>query len=52
MFEVVIDTSSLATDLVSWYARRGYTEIDRWKWDAPNCISVVLRKDLACPGVS
>lgn len=45
--QVVIDTSSQATDLVSWYRRRGYLPVGTWRWDVTNYDSVVLMKDLA-----
>lgn len=44
--QVVIDTSSQATDLVGWYRRRGYAPVGTWRWDVTNYSSVVLLKDL------
>ncbi|MFI5759706.1 GNAT family N-acetyltransferase [Streptomyces sp. NPDC051563] len=44
--QVVIDTSSQATDLVGWYRRRGYVPVGAWRWDVTNYDSVVLLKDL------
>ncbi|WP_406447380.1 GNAT family N-acetyltransferase [Streptomyces sp. NBC_00876] len=44
--QVVIDTSSHATELVSWYRRRGYAPMGTWRWDVTNYDSVVLVKDL------
>lgn len=44
--QVVIDTSSRATDLVGWYRRRGYVLVGTWRWDVTNYGSVVLLKDL------
>jgi ribosomal protein S18 acetylase RimI-like enzyme len=49
--EVVIDTSGLATDLLAWYERRGYTAAGRWRWSVTNYESVVLRKVLRPEGV-
>ncbi|OUC96056.1 GNAT family N-acetyltransferase [Streptosporangium minutum] len=43
---VVIDTSSQATDLITWYRHHGYTSIGTWKWDVTNYDSVVLAKNL------
>ncbi|WP_338931800.1 GNAT family N-acetyltransferase [Streptomyces netropsis] len=45
--QVVIDTSSQATELVGWYRRRGYVPVGTWRWDVTNYSSVVLLKDLA-----
>lgn len=45
--QVVIDTSSQATELVGWYRRRGYVPVGTWRWDVTNYDSVVLVKDLA-----
>lgn len=44
--QVVIDTSSQATDLVDWYRRRGYAPIGTWRWDVTNYDSIVLVKNL------
>ncbi|WP_162688582.1 MULTISPECIES: GNAT family N-acetyltransferase [unclassified Streptomyces] len=44
--QVVIDTSSQATELVGWYRRRGYVPVGTWRWDVTNYDSVVLVKDL------
>ncbi|GAA1942941.1 GNAT family N-acetyltransferase [Kitasatospora viridis] len=44
--QVVIDTSSQATELVGWYRRRGYLPVGTWRWDVTNYESVVLVKDL------
>ncbi|MER6393713.1 GNAT family N-acetyltransferase [Streptomyces sp. NPDC001523] len=44
--QVVIDTSSQATDLVNWYLRRGYAPIGTWRWDVTNYDSIVLMKNL------
>jgi GNAT superfamily N-acetyltransferase len=44
---VVIDTSSLATELIEWYAKRGYNPIGLWQWGVTNYDSIVLFKDLA-----
>ncbi|MGW0752949.1 GNAT family N-acetyltransferase [Streptomyces sp. NPDC002587] len=44
--QVVIDTSSQATDLVDWYRRRGYAPIGTWRWDVTNYDSIVLMKNL------
>ncbi|WP_177181998.1 GNAT family N-acetyltransferase [Streptomyces sp. TLI_105] len=44
--QVVIDTSSQATDLVDWYRRRGYESIGAWRWDVTNYDSIVLMKNL------
>ncbi|WP_157876594.1 GNAT family N-acetyltransferase [Streptomyces graminilatus] len=44
--QVVIDTSSQATDLVDWYRRHGYVPIGTWRWDVTNYDSVVLMKNL------
>ena len=48
--EVVIDTSSLASNLIAWYERRGYLPVGRWRWDVTNYESVVLRKRLSSGG--
>ncbi|MEY9850241.1 ribosomal protein S18 acetylase RimI-like enzyme [Streptacidiphilus sp. BW17] len=45
--QVVIDTSSSATDLLRWYRRRGYIPVGTWRWDVTNYESVVLLKKLA-----
>ncbi|MFD3870126.1 GNAT family N-acetyltransferase [Streptomyces sp. NPDC058623] len=45
--QVVIDTSSQATELVGWYRRRGYVPVGTWRWDVTNYDSVVLVRDLA-----
>jgi GNAT superfamily N-acetyltransferase len=45
--DVVIDTSSLATQLIAWYERRGYRSVGNWQWDVTNYQSVVLHKQLA-----
>jgi GNAT superfamily N-acetyltransferase len=42
-----IDTSSLASDLIAWYGRRGYAPAGTWRWDVTNYESVVLLKELA-----
>jgi ribosomal protein S18 acetylase RimI-like enzyme len=42
--DVVIDTSSLASELIAWYERRGYVAVGRWRWNVTNYESVVLRK--------
>ncbi|WP_426404004.1 GNAT family N-acetyltransferase [Streptomyces sp. R-07] len=44
--QVVIDTSSQATELVDWYHRRGYAPIGTWRWDVTNYDSIVLMKSL------
>ena len=44
--QVVIDTSSQATDLVDLYRRHGYALIGTWRWDVTNYDSVVLMKNL------
>ncbi|MFD9353586.1 GNAT family N-acetyltransferase [Streptomyces sp. NPDC060031] len=44
--QVVIDTSARATELVSWYGRRGYAPVGVWRWDVTNYESVVLAKAL------
>lgn len=44
--EAVIDTSSLAGELIAWYQRRGYRSAGRWRWDVTNYESVVLSKIL------
>ncbi len=44
--QMVIDTSSQATELVGWYRRRGYVPVGTWRWDVTNYDSVVLVKDL------
>ncbi|MGW7486970.1 GNAT family N-acetyltransferase [Streptomyces sp. NPDC054786] len=44
--QVVIDTSSEATELVDWYQRRGYAPIGTWRWDVTNYDSIVLMKEL------
>lgn len=44
--QVVIDTSSQATELVGWYRWRGYLPVGKWRWDVTNYDSVVLVKDL------
>ncbi|GGV01501.1 hypothetical protein GCM10010495_10730 [Kitasatospora herbaricolor] len=44
--QVVIDTSSEASELVGWYRRRGYVPVDTWRWNVTNYESVVLVKDL------
>jgi ribosomal protein S18 acetylase RimI-like enzyme len=44
--EVVIDTSELASDLISWYERRGYERCGTWKWNVTNYDSVVLHKTM------
>lgn len=41
-----LDTSSLATDLIQWYERRGYARAGTWKWSVTNYESVVLGKVL------
>ena len=46
--QAVIDTSSLATDLIAWYERCGYAELGRWRWNVTNYESVVLGKTLSC----
>lgn len=43
---VVIDTSSSADDLLSWYRRRGYAPAGTWRWGVTNYDSVVLVKEL------
>lgn len=45
--EAVIDTSSLASELIAWYGRRGYRSVGRWRWDVTNYESVVLSKILS-----
>ena len=42
-----LDTSSLATDLIRWYERRGYSRTGTWKWNVTNYESVVLGKVLS-----
>ena len=42
----VFDTSSLATELIAWYERRGYEKIGTYKWDVTNYESVVMAKTL------
>lgn len=49
--EIVIDTSSLATELIDWYERRGYRRIGTWNWDVTNYQSVVLSKSVDGPDV-
>ncbi|MCX4749701.1 GNAT family N-acetyltransferase [Kitasatospora sp. NBC_01287] len=49
---VVIDTSSTATELLGWYARRGYRPIGSYDWAATNYLSTVLRKELQCAAAS
>jgi ribosomal protein S18 acetylase RimI-like enzyme len=44
--EVAIDTSVEARDLIGWYARRGYRETGRWRWDVTNYESIVFAKSL------
>lgn len=44
--QVVIDTSSAATELLGWYRRRGYVPVGTWRWDVTNYESVVLLKRL------
>ncbi|MDR6979721.1 GNAT superfamily N-acetyltransferase [Streptomyces sp. 3330] len=44
--QVVIDTSSQATDLVDRYCRRGYAPVGTWRWDVTKYDSVVLMKNL------
>lgn len=44
--QVIIDTSSQATELVDWYRRRGYAPIGTWQWDVTNYDSIVLMKNL------
>ncbi|HEV2296240.1 MAG TPA: N-acetyltransferase [Tepidisphaeraceae bacterium] len=48
--EIVIDTSSLASELIAWYERRGYRPVGRWKWNVTNYESVVLSKRLVSSG--
>lgn len=48
---VVIDTSTLAENLIRWYRKRGYSAIGTWRWSVTNYESVVLRKQLLEPGV-
>ena len=50
--EAVIDTSSLASELIAWYQRRGYRKVGRWRWDVTNYESVVLSKPIGSNGDS
>lgn len=44
--QVVIDTSTLAVELIGWYARRGYRATGSWRWTVTNYDSVILSKAL------
>lgn len=44
--QMVIDTSTDASELVSWYHRRGYVPVGTWWWPVTNYDSVVLGKAL------
>jgi GNAT superfamily N-acetyltransferase len=44
--ELACDTAASAKDLVTWYADRGYTEVDRTRWAGKRHENVVLSKTL------
>lgn len=48
--EIVIDTSSLASELIAWYERRGYVAVGRWRWSVTNYESIVLSKSIPANG--
>lgn len=43
---MALDTGEPATDLVAYYAKRGYEIVEHVKWDEVNYPSVVMRKKL------
>jgi GNAT superfamily N-acetyltransferase len=44
--EAALDTAEAATELIAWYAARGYRPVGRADWDATNYLSVVMSKTL------
>jgi GrpB-like predicted nucleotidyltransferase (UPF0157 family)/GNAT superfamily N-acetyltransferase len=43
---MALDTAEPATDLLAYYAKRGYEIVERVKWDEVNYPSMIMRKEL------
>ncbi len=50
--QIALDTSEQATDLIGWYGRRGYRQVQQVDWEVTNYRSVVLSKSLVLPAVA
>jgi GNAT superfamily N-acetyltransferase len=44
--EIALDTAEGATDLIGWYRRRGYRDVDHVQWDDKTYRSLVMSKAL------